>query len=443
MITSKIFSVWVAFLMGFLTQIIFAQEFDKTKLDNYFDVLEMNNKFMGGVAVSQNGKIIYSKTIGYSDIENKIKANENSKYRIGSISKTFTAVLVLKAVEENKIDLNQTIDKYFSKIKNSDKITISHLLSHRSGIRNFTNSKDYLTWYTEPKTEKEVLEIIEKGGSDFDPDIIAEYSNSNYVLLTYILERIFNKSYSELLEEYITGKVGLESTYLGGKINTRNNECNSYRFIEDWKLESETDISIPLGAGGIVSTPSNLVKFSDALFSNKLLKKESLDIMKTIKDDYGMGLFQFPFDNKIAFGHTGGIDGFTSSFSYFSDDNISFALLSNGTNYNNNSISIAVLSAIFGKPYIIPEFKTYDLSKEELEQYLGVYSSEQFPLKINISRKNGNLMAQATGQSSFPLEGTEKDKFRFDQAGVVLEFNPTENTMILKQGGGQFLFTKE
>lgn len=443
MIKSKIFSVLVPFVIGLLSQNSFAQELDKTKLDNYFDVLEMSNKFMGSVAVSQNGKIIYTKTIGYSDFENKIKANENSKYRIGSISKTFTAVLVLKAVEENNINLNQTIEKYFPTIKNADKITVGHLLSHRSGIRNFTNSKDYLTWYTEPKTEKEIVEIIAKGGSDFEPDIIAEYSNSNYVLLTYILERIFNKSYSELLTEFITRQAGLESTYLGGKINPRNNECNSYRLIGNWKLEPETDISIPLGAGGIVSTPGDLVKFSDALFGNKLLKKESLDLMKTIMDDYGLGLFQIPFYEKVGYGHTGGIDGFTSVFSYFSDDNISYALLSNGTNYNNNNISIAVLSAIFGKPYLIPEFKTYEVSAEELEQYLGVYSSSQTPLKITISRESSTLKAQVSGQSAFPLEATDKDKFRFDQAGVVLEFNLTENIMILKQGGGRFTFTKE
>src|SRR5690606_24029678 len=104
--------VLILILIGAVSQIGFAQNFDRTKLDNYFNTLEANNKFMGSVAVSKDGSIIYSKTIGFSDVGNNVKADENSKYRIGSISKTFTSILVLKAVEDKKLDLNQTIDSY-------------------------------------------------------------------------------------------------------------------------------------------------------------------------------------------------------------------------------------------------------------------------------------------------------------------------------------------
>ncbi|MCK9484996.1 MAG: beta-lactamase family protein, partial [Candidatus Marinimicrobia bacterium] len=217
-------------LMGFISQSGLAQDFDKTRLDNYFETLEANQKFMGSVAVSQNGKIIYTKSVGFADLENNIKASENSKYRIGSISKTFTAVLALKAIEENKLDLDQTIDKFFPKIKNAKKITIKHLLSHSSGIHNFTNDEDYLTWNTQAKTEKEMVDIITKAGSDFEPGSKNEYSNSNYVLLTYILEKTFKKPYAELLTLYVTEPLGLTNTYLGSKINPKNSECNSYRF---------------------------------------------------------------------------------------------------------------------------------------------------------------------------------------------------------------------
>lgn len=430
-------------LIGFIAQMGFAQDFDKSKLDNYFDVLEANNKFMGGVAVSRNGELVYTRAIGYRDVQNKIRADINTKYRIGSISKTFTTVLVLKAVEEGKLSIDQTIDKYFPSIENAERITIGHLLYHRSGIHSFTNDKDYLSWNTNPKTEMEMVEIIISGGSDFEPDSKAEYSNSNFVLLTFVLERTFNKSYSQLLTNYITKPLSLNSTYLGGKINPLNNECFSYSVGDGWKLESETDISIPLGAGGIVSTPSDLVKFADALFAHKLLKKESVEMMMTVKDRFGMGLLQIPFYDKLGYGHTGGIDGFSSVFSYFSDGNISYALTSNGTNFNNNDISIAVLSAVFDKPYSIPEFKTFIVSSEDLDKYLGVYSSLQLPLKITISKENSTLIAQATGQSAFPLEPTELNKFKFEMAGIVLEFNPSENSMILYQGGTQFDFVKE
>jgi CubicO group peptidase (beta-lactamase class C family) len=426
-----------------LGQIGFSQNLDKTKLDNYFNALEQNNKFMGSVAVSKNGEIIYIKSIGFADVENKVKATENSKYRIGSISKSFTTVLILKAVEQKKLNTNQTIDKWFPTIKNAKKITVNHLLSHRSGIHNFTDDKDYLTWNTQPKTEKEMIEIIAKGGSDFNPDSKAEYSNSNFVLLTYILEKTFTKSYSDLLQEFIVKPIGLKNTYVFGKINPSNNECKSYSFSGSWKTETETDFTVPLGAGAITSTPSDLTKFADALFSGKLLTNESLEIMKTIKDGYGIGLFQIPFYKSVGYGHTGGIDGFSSVYSYFSDDKISYALISNGTNINNNDISIAVLSAVYEKPYEIPVFTTFTLTSEDLDKYLGVYASKQIPMKITISKDGNTLIAQGTGQPAFPIEATEKDKFKFDQAGAKFEFNPAAKTMILFQGGGQINFTKE
>jgi CubicO group peptidase (beta-lactamase class C family) len=351
--------------------------------------------------------------------------------------------LVLKAVEEKKIDLNQTTDKWFPSINNAKKITVKHLLTHRSGIHNFTDDENYLTYNTNAKTEKEMVEIISKGGSDFKPDSKAEYSNSNFVLLTYILENTFAKSYSDLIRERIVKPIGLTNTYVFGKINTSNNECKSYNFEGSWKIEPETDFTVPLGAGAIIATPTDLTKFADALFNGKLLTSESLELMKTIKDGYGMGLFQFPFYKLTGYGHTGGIDGFNSVYSYFIDDKISYAFTSNGSNFNTNDISIAVLSAVFNKPYEIPILTTFNLTTEDLDKYLGVYKSKQITLKIIITKDGNSLIAKGTGQPAFTLEATAKDKFKFDQAGAKFEFNPTEKTMILFQGGGEIKFTKE
>jgi hypothetical protein len=102
-----------------------------------------------------------------------------------------------------------------------------------------------------------------------------------------------------------------------------------------------------------------------------------------------------------------------------------------------------VLSAVYNKPYDMPDFKSFNLTSEDLDKYLGIYSSTQFPLKITITKDSATLIAQATGQSSFPLKATDKDIFKFDQAGLVLEFIPLDKTMILKQGGGQYTLKKE
>ena len=432
-----------ALFIGLFSSFILAQDFNQKKLDQYFNTIEEKDRFMGSVAVSQNGEIIYTKSIGYADIENGIKADKNTKYRIGSISKTFTSVLVLKAIEEGKLELDQTIGKFFPSIENAKKITIRQLLNHRSGIFNFTNDESYLTYHIEPKTEKEMIEIIAKAGSVFEPDSKAEYSNSNFVLLTFILERTFKSSYSELLSKYIAQPIGLKNTSVGAEINVKNNEAKSYGYFSSWKEEPETNMSIPLGAGCVISTPSDLVKFSEALFAGKLVNKESLELMKTMKDNYGIGLFSYPFGDKIGFGHTGGIDSFRSNFSYFSDGEISYAMTTNGTNMEINNVSIAVLSAVFNEPYAIPNFEVYEVTSEELDQYLGVYSSAEMPLEITVTKKGNSLIAQGTNQPALPLEATDQHLFKFDQAGAVFEFNPSKDEMTLKQGGGEFLFVKQ
>ena len=427
----------------FLGMTAFSQEFDKGKLNSYFDALRDHDKFMGSVAVSRNGEVIFSRSVGFADVEKGQPADADSRYRIGSISKTFTAVMVMKAVEAGKLTLEETISKYFPGIPNAEKITVSDLLYHRSGIHCFTDDPGYLSWCTQPKTWKELEEIIVSGGSDFEPGSKMAYSNSNYVLLSIMLEEINNKPYDKLLRKQITRPARLKSTYYGRKADPTKNECYSYTYDEGWKAEAETDMSVPLGAGAIVSTPADLVKFIEALFSGKLVSSQSLERMTILKDNFGLGLIRLPFHERFAYGHTGGIDGFQSIVSWFPDDKVAYAIISNGCNTNMNNISIAVLSAVFGKPYEIPDFKVLEVDPETLDQYAGVYSSEQLPVKITISRENNGLKAQGSGQPAFPLEAFAKDQFRFDQAGIVMEFQPAEKKMILKQGGGTFTFTRE
>lgn len=417
---------------------------DFKALDNYFDSISKYDKAMGTVALAKQGKLIYLRSFGFADIEKNVHNNDSTEYRIGSITKTFTSVLVMKTVERNKLSLDQKIDKWFPSIKNAGEISVSDLLYHRSGIHNFTDDSTYLNWNTQPKTHPEMLQIIEKGGSDFQPGTKMQYSNSNYVLLTIILEKTNNKTYEQLLQNEIIKPLQLSHTYLGRKINSSNNESFSYEFNGvSYVKSSETDMSIPLGAGAIVSNPVDLIKFINAIFTGKLITKKSLDAMTTLKDNFGMGLFQMPFGDKKAWAHTGGIDGFRSVVSYFPSDSISYALCLNGSAINPNDISIATLSAANGKTVKIPDFSIKLLTPDELEKFVGTYSSKEMPLKITITAKDGSLVGQATGQSSFVLEFKGENSFGFDAAGLILDFQPEENTMTLKQAGRTFKFSKE
>ena len=420
-----------------------AQKLNVAKLDSLFFILESKDKYMGSIAIAENGKIIYAKSIGKDDIETNKKSTENSKYRIGSISKMFTSTLIFKAIEEKKLTLNQTIERFFPNLENAKTITIGNLLNHKSGIHNFTSDEEYLKYNTQPKSESEMTAIIEKAKSDFAPNAKNEYSNSNYVLLSYILEKIYKKPYKSILEKNIIKPLGLKNTFFGDKINLKNNEAYSYDFEDKWVKQTETDMSIPMGAGAIVANPTDLTIFIKSLFEGKIINQKSLELMNTFDDRFGFGIFKVPFYDKTGFGHTGGIDGFTSMLSYIPEEKLAIALTSNGNIYSNNNIAIAALSNFFNKPFTIPDFKELVLKTEDLDQYVGEYSSDSFPLKIMITKENTTLIAQATGQSSFPLTATEKDKFEFEAAKIMLAFKPSENQMTLNQGGRTFVLTRK
>ena len=432
------------FLFFFLltTQFILSQEYNFDKLRDYFDVLEENNKFMGSVAISKGDSLIFTRSVGYLDFEINKKINSRSKFRIGSISKTFTSVLILKAEEDGKLNLDDTIESYFPDIPNSNKITVDNLLSHRSGIFNFTDSSDYTDYMLEPKSRAELIDIISNFDSSFKPGRRSSYSNSNYVLLTIILEKIYSKDYSEILLDKIIKPLRLNSTYYGGVIDINDNEARSYMYAGKWIKQDETDPSVPLGAGGIVSNPIELVKFSYLLVNGKFLQEESLKKMKKMNGQFALGLFDIPFYNKNGFGHTGGIDGFSSVFSAFTDDDIYYALNSNGTNFNNIDISIAVLSGVFEKPYEIPVFSNFEVNHKDLMKLIGSYSSKQIPLIIQVSVENNVLIIQATGQPKISLDAIEKNLFKSEVVGAELEFVPDENSFILKQNGAKIKFEK-
>jgi CubicO group peptidase (beta-lactamase class C family) len=398
---------------------------------------------MGSLSISENGKVTYSKTIGKADLASGKSSDKLTKYRIGSISKMFTACLIFQAIEENKLSLTQNINRFFPKITSAKEISIGNLLNHRSGIHNFTNDTSYFNYYTASKSQKEMLEIIQASGSDFKSNSKAEYSNSNYILLSFILEKIYNKSYEELLDIKIIQPQALKNTYFGKKLELAKNECASYRFSGKWELEKETNSSVSLGAGGIVSTTEDLLFFISNLFEGKIINTASLEQMTKLEDGYGMGIFPVPFYDKNGFGHTGGIDGFSSFLYIFPEEKISIALTSNGSRFNNNDIAIAALSDCFDKPFTLPSFYAVELTSADLDKYLGSYVNPEIPIKISITKDSLSLIAQATGQPSFTLELIGKDSFEFSPAGVEIQFIPQKNLLILKQGGGEFSFKRE
>lgn len=399
---------------------------------------------MGSIAIAQNGTIIYQNAIGYSQVNGKVKtpANLKTKYKVGSITKIFTAVMVFQLIEEGKLTLNTTLNKYYPQLPNAGKITVAEMLSHRSGLHNFTADSVYNDYWMKPISEADMVAIFAKQKSDFEPDAKAEYSNTNFVLLRHIIEKITGKSYREELKERITSKIGLGDTFYGTKSSAAENEANSYSYAGGWTKMDETDMSVPGAAGAIVSTPADLVKFIDALFADKLIRPENLEHMKTMRDNFGMAMFMMPFDDKTGYGHNGGLDGFISELVYFPADKVAIAYTSNGQRYSVNDVAIGALSIYFDKPFAIPQFKNVRVTVANLNKYLGTYTSTKSLLIITITENKNLLFAHDGGRRAFPLEARGNDKFLLDIAGLELQFDTVKHSFIYFQNGETYEFNR-
>lgn len=428
-------------LLALMTHEMMAQPiFRPQKLDSLLTLLESQHKFMGSLSIRRNDQIMYQKAFGFSNIAGAEKANSETAYRIGSITKTFTAIMVLQLVDEGKIKLCDKLEKYYPQIPNADKISMKHMLRHRSGLHNFTDSV-YMTYYTQPKTKQEIISVISSYPVDFKPDSTMEYSNSNYVLLGYIIEDVTGKDYASNLRERITEPLGLQHTWFGKSAPDALDNCRSFTYRNnEWEVEAETDLSIPHGAGAILSTPEDLTILGNALFKNQLLSEVAFTEMKRLTDNFGCGMFILPFYDRKAYGHNGSIDGFGSIWAHFPPDSVTVAMCCNGINYNMNDILIGVLSIYFDKPYTLPNFDVAQVEVKKLTDYEGIYSSRELPLKLNIFVKDGVLFGQGTGQSSFQLEAINDSTFRFDPAGLRIQFS--EFSLKLNQNGKEFIMQK-
>jgi D-alanyl-D-alanine carboxypeptidase len=427
----KVISITILLATSIFTS--FGQNINVTKLDSFLNTLASKNMAMGSLTISKNGIIKYQKAIGYSSIvdDKKVQADINTKYRMGSITKMFTAVMIFQLIEEEKIKPDQKLSAYFPDLPTADKITIQNMLYHRSGLHDYTKDTDFSNWMDKPKSHEELLKILKEKGSDFEPGTKADYCNSNYLLLGYIIEKVCKMPYADALTKRITSKLNLKNTYFGKPININDNESASYKYSNgNWTKEKETDLTIHGGAGSIVSTATDMVSFIDALFSNKLVSKSSLAKMETMIDDFGMGMFQNKYGSKPSFGHNGRIEEFYSALWYFPNEKLCFAYCTNGIDYPRTDLIDGILKICFNEPFLIPLTKSYSSKSEDLDKYIGKYSSDQ--ILVNCTRDGVKLLLETRGKS-FEVERISDNYFMNAVSGYFFEFFPDKGELQIKE----------
>ncbi|HTD99003.1 MAG TPA: serine hydrolase domain-containing protein [Mucilaginibacter sp.] len=352
--TKKLFPLLFLFLA--LSYISAAQKLDKPALDSLLNKLADQHKTIGSLTIAKDGNIIYQHATGCvwitGDIE--ILADVKSKYKIGSITKMFTAVIIFQLIEEGKLSLDTKLSTFYPELPNAPKITISNMLNHRSGLHDFSNDSLYNQYSNKPQTHEQMLTIFASQKPDFEPNTKADYSSTNFVLLGYIIENITKRPYPEELKTRIISKLGLMDTECGvasktGNVSNPFSRAVPYAYKNGWSKLPETNIDIFGGAGAIVSTPTDLVKFASAFFGGKLISAEHLKTMETLKDWFGMAMFEMDFKGKKGFGHEGQLDGFNSILTYFPKEKLAIAYCSNGGDYMPPKVKEDVLKVLFNK----------------------------------------------------------------------------------------------
>ena len=418
---------------------------NKTTLDQFFNSLEIENKAMGTISIRKDSKEVYQKNIGFANFKTKTRPNKNTKYRIGSITKTFTAVVILQQIDEGKLTLNTLLKAYFPKLPNANKITVEDLLRHQSGLTNITQDKSIISWISKPQSRKQMMNRFIKNGTVFEPRAKTSYSNTNFAILSYIAEEVDKKSFDKILNDRIIKPLKLKRTEFGKAIQPNNNEALSYYNENNtWKLISlQTDMTAPMGAGGVVSTSTDIAKLYTNLFTTNLISNQSLKEMMTIKKGFGLGITKFKFKGLNIYGHDGGIDGFQSYALYIPEKKVSISFTFNGLTMLIMPLVVSILDTYFEGDTSLKTQNSITINSKGLDVYLGVYSGKTFPAKVTFTKKGNTLFAQATGQPIFKLSATKKDYFIYDAMGIQFDFNLKNNSLELTFAGNKHLLTKE
>lgn len=434
---------------------------DTTTLDRYFDSLESNKRLMGSVALARNGEVIYRRAFGFRTAPGKGGAASDTEtmFRIGSVSKVLTATLIYQLIDEKRLALDTPISRFFPEIANADTITVAHLLGHSSGIPDYTRQIDLTDlkgWNYQPQTKKAMVDRFVAFKPEFIPGERVYYSNSNYVLLGYIVEAVTKSSYASQLEKRVLKRLQLSRTRYGGAVDTKANQAHSYTYEEGgWKQVPEADPSVPAGAGAVVSTPSDLARFISRLFDGELVSENRLAEMTTpfaerLQGAQRKGVVVFTLGrglDKIAYSHRGGIDGFQSNLVYLPEDRLAIAITLNGQNYSMGKVFWALVDSLYGRPVAVPTFTSVTLTDATLARYPGTYTCKEIGMGMTVRRSEGGLSARAAGQDEFALEPISEQTFSHPSSGILIEFNNVVDGAVpgfsLFQGAGELRFVRD
>lgn len=406
-------------------------------VDEYMKAAVRVKHFSGSVFVARDGQPLISEGYGMANCELDVPNTPQTIFRLGSITKPFTAVAIMMLQERGRLNVNDSVCKYLSDCPAAwQPVTIRHLLTHTSGIPTYVASPEAGMFpRTLPVTHEGMLERFMSKPLEFTPGEKGRYSNAGYYLLGVIIERTSGKSYEDFLQENIFKPLELRNTGYDSSSRVIKNRAAGYVMRNDMLVNaSYIDMSIPYAGGALYSTTEDLLRWEQALYTEKLLSRKSLDELFTpfkeifpgIAYAYGWGVTK-QLDRQ-ALMHAGDIHGFSAFIARFPADRMTIIVLGNNISAAAQPIAKDLSAIAFGAPYKLPEERqAIALDAGTLEEFVGQYqvaSSSLFPPNsvITITAENGKLMAQLNEDPKAELFAQSETEFFLKVADVQITF---------------------
>ena len=383
-----------------------------------------------GVAalIAKNGKVIYRKAFGNADMELNVSMTPENVFELGSITKQFTAVAILMLQEQGKLNLDDELIKFIPDYPvKGKKITVHQLLNHTSGIKSYTDMENFQKLARTDMTPLELIDVFKNEPMDFDPGEKWNYSNSGYILLGYIIEKVTGQSYASFIENNIFKKLRMLHSYYGSKTAIISNRAHGYQTTKDgYEIADYLSMSLPYAAGSLMSTVDDMLLWSEAIHNNTLITEKSkqkafanYSLNDGKPDYYGYGWQPNEINGVATIEHSGGIFGYTTMGVYAPTENLYAIVLTNCSGKSPTPVTIKMVAIALGKPYA--QKQVISLTTDQLKKWVGTYEFAEGVLRI-ISYEDGSLYSQREGGTKLKLIATAASSFTFEGTTTQYEF---------------------
>jgi CubicO group peptidase (beta-lactamase class C family) len=426
-----------------------------SQIDSLLSKVYKANEPGAAILVKKEGKILFCKGYGLADMELNVPVEPGMVFRLGSITKQFTAVGILMLAEQGKLSLQDDITKFLPDYPTQGKtITVEHLLTHTSGIKSYTELPEWLALWRKDMTLKEIIDLFKNQPMEFSPGERWKYNNSGYILLGAIIEKVSSETYEAFIQKYIFEPLGMKHSYYGSASRIIPRRIPGYsKGKAGFENAAYISMTQPYAAGSLLSSVDDLAIWNEALLEGKLIKRETLEwafASYKLKDGtdtrYGYGWFISNYEGHRIIEHGGGIMGFTTYVLLMPEDQIFVTLLTNSSIEGRapEPFAFRIAALALGRPYKEPVAIT--LQEKAIIPLVGVYVNAQNEERY-ISRDRNRLFSQRAGGTKVEIFASSPIEFFLKDSFARIEFmknkkNETTGLRVIDRLGPIETYTK-